>query len=237
MMLLLALLLLTIGLVDLVRYFLPAQSGNLALVGLVAFVVALLGTWGLDLADHGWWIVPSLLVVVAAWVAVPELPHARARTSALVGLTVVILAVVAFGRVSPGRGFLLRWYDSLEVPALDGVDFERFALGFACLVFLHSSANVVVRLVLADSGPGVLDSENSLKGGRILGPLERWFIFALALAGQLEAIVAIIAAKGIVRFPEISRGDSDSTGNKAEYVLVGSFVSWFLALIFIPLLT
>lgn len=231
---LLALLLLTIGVVDIVRYFAPSQSGNLALIGFVAFVIALLGTWGLDLADHGWWIVPSLLVVVTAWVVVPDLPHARARTAALLGLSAVTLAVVAFGQVSPGRGFLARWYDSLQVPALDGVDFEHFVVAFACLVFLHSSANVIVRLVLAESGPHVLESEESLKGGRILGPIERWFIFALALAGQLAAIAAIVAAKGIVRFPEISR--NDGTGNKAEYVLVGSFVSWFLALLFVPLL-
>lgn len=234
MMLLLALLLLTIGVVDIVRYFAPSQSGNLALIGVVAFVVALLGTWGLDLADHGWWIVPSLLVVVTAWVVVPELPHPRARTVALLGLSTVTLAVIAFGQVSPGRGFLERWYDSLQIPALDGVDLEHFALAFACLVFLHSSANVIVRLVLAEAGPHVLESEQSLKGGRILGPIERWFIFALALAGQLGAIAAIVAAKGIVRFPEISR--NDGSGNKAEYVLVGSFVSWFLALLFIPLL-
>jgi hypothetical protein len=39
----------------------------------------------------------------------------------------------------------------------------------------------------------------------------------------------VIAAKGIVRFPEISK---DATGgSKAEYFLVGSFASWALVMI------
>lgn len=233
-MLLLALLVLTIGIVDAVRHVADGRTNPLPPAWAAAFVVATLGTWGLALEDDAWWIVPALLAVVTAWVVVPELSRPHVRSWALLGLALTGLAVAAFGDVTPGRGFLLRWYDGLEVPALDGVDFERFALAFAVLVFLHSSANVVVRLVLADAGPHVLDSEQTLKGGRILGPIERWFIFALALGGHLEAIAAIVAAKGIVRFPEISR--SDSSGTKAEYVLVGSFVSWFLALLFVPLL-
>ncbi len=64
-----------------------------------------------------------------------------------------------------------------------------------------------------------------LKGGRFIGPLERVFLLALVLAGAFTAIAAIVAAKGIIRFPEISR---DPGGSKAEYFLVGSFASWAL---------
>ena len=55
----------------------------------------------------------------------------------------------------------------------------------------------------------------------------------MALAGQYAALSVVVAAKGILRFPEIS---SDTAGGtRAEYVLVGSFVSWALALVFVPL--
>jgi len=64
-----------------------------------------------------------------------------------------------------------------------------------------------------------------LKGGRFIGPLERIFLLALVLAGAFTAVAAIVAAKGIIRFPEISR---DTGGSKAEYFLVGSFASWAL---------
>lgn len=175
-----------------------------------------------------------LTLVVAVWMLVPNLPHPHARTAGLAFLAMSVGGVLAFGQhLDLGRGPLVRWYETLDIAALDGVDLDRFILAVACLVFLHSSANVIVRLVLAGAGPQVLQTENTLKGGRILGPLERWFIFALALAGQPGAIAAVVAAKGIVRFPEISRADAG--GNKAEYVLVGSFVSWLLALMFVPL--
>jgi hypothetical protein len=38
----------------------------------------------------------------------------------------------------------------------------------------------------------------------------------------------MLAAKGIVRFPEISR--DGETGARAEYFLVGSLVSWVIGL-------
>ena len=68
-----------------------------------------------------------------------------------------------------------------------------------------------------------------LKGGRFIGPLERIFLFALVLTGQFTAIAALVAAKGIIRFPEISKDTSG--GSKAEYFLVGSFASWALVLV------
>ena len=45
-------------------------------------------------------------------------------------------------------------------------------------------------------------------------------------AGAEVAIAAVVAAKGVIRFPEISQ---DSTGEKAEEFLIGSVSSWILA--------
>jgi hypothetical protein len=66
-----------------------------------------------------------------------------------------------------------------------------------------------------------------LKGGRLIGPLERLLIVALTLGGALPIVAGILAAKGIVRFPEIS--NDGGQGSKAEYFLVGSLVSWSIA--------
>ena len=68
-----------------------------------------------------------------------------------------------------------------------------------------------------------------LRGGRFIGPLERLFLLALVLSGQFTAIAALVAAKGIIRFPEISKDAAG--GSKAEYFLVGSFASWTLVLL------
>lgn len=65
-----------------------------------------------------------------------------------------------------------------------------------------------------------------LRGGRWIGPLERLLIVVLAGAGAEVAIAAVVAAKGVIRFPEISQ---DSSGEKAEEFLIGSVSSWILA--------
>ena len=66
----------------------------------------------------------------------------------------------------------------------------------------------------------------ALRGGRWIGPLERLLIIVLAGAGAEVAIAAVVAAKGVIRFPEISQ---DTTGEKAEEFLIGSVSSWILA--------
>lgn len=75
--------------------------------------------------------------------------------------------------------------------------------------------------------PGERVTTSRLLGGRIIGPLERLLIVFLALAGAPTLIAALLAAKGIVRFPEISA--DRGTGSKAEEFLIGSLTSWGLA--------
>ena len=67
---------------------------------------------------------------------------------------------------------------------------------------------------------------SSMRGGRWIGPLERILILLLASVEAPAAIAAIVAAKGVIRFPEISQ---DKAGQKAEEFLIGSFASWILA--------
>ena len=61
--------------------------------------------------------------------------------------------------------------------------------------------------------------------------MERVFIVGLGLAGHLTAASIVIAAKGLLRFPELqSRSDQHRIHQLTEYFLVGSFVSWLIAL-------
>ncbi|MEV7759492.1 hypothetical protein [Curtobacterium flaccumfaciens] len=70
------------------------------------------------------------------------------------------------------------------------------------------------------------DRTVTLKGGRMIGPIERLLLAGFSLAGAFPVVAALIAAKGIVRFPEIRR---ETTGYQAEYFLIGSLVSWAMA--------
>ncbi|WP_235556755.1 hypothetical protein [Microbacterium sp. GCS4] len=83
-------------------------------------------------------------------------------------------------------------------------------------------------LHLAAGSRAPRDPRAGFKGGRLIGPLERILVLILTLAAAYPILAAMLAAKGIVRFPEISR--DGETGARAEYFLVGSLVSWVIAL-------
>lgn len=70
-----------------------------------------------------------------------------------------------------------------------------------------------------------------LRGGRWIGALERVLVLVLAFSDVPAAVGAVVAAKGVIRFPEISRdaGEGTNGGAKAEEFLIGSFSSWLLA--------
>lgn len=158
-----------------------------------------------------------------------------------VALTV---AVLVSGHAGPAGGLLGEWLGGTAVPALASLDADRALLLAGAFGVQLSTGNVLVRLVLAATGtvnparhgrPD--DPEMQLKGGRLLGPMERVFILALALAGQVTAASIVVAAKGLLRFPELSsRRDQERIHQLTEYFLVGSFVSWLVALASLVLL-
>lgn len=66
-----------------------------------------------------------------------------------------------------------------------------------------------------------------LGGGKVIGVFERFLVVGATLAGAYPIVAGLLAAKGIVRFPEISKDDEH--GGKAEAFLVGSLLSWSVA--------
>ncbi|RLV56890.1 hypothetical protein D9V41_03730 [Aeromicrobium phragmitis] len=228
-MILASLLLAALGVADLVRR--PgARTRALELPFLAALAVFVLGAAALGYGREGIWVAVPAMAVVASWLAAQR----QARLDGLMAGAAALFVALLFGQHVPRHEPPIgQWYTGLEIPALHGVSLDTAVLGLSVVLFLVQSANVVVRAVLRKAGPAVLDEEQELQGGRILGPIERVFIFAMALAGQYAAVAAVMAAKGVLRFPEISRDAAG--GSRAEYVLVGSFVSWALAFAAVPL--
>jgi hypothetical protein len=166
------------------------------------------------------------------------------RGRAIVGFwigTASVVGMVATSGVWPAAagGLFARWLESLPFEVLFGAGSERVALILGSIVWLGASGNAVVRLALASIERDVVPGEEPLKGGRIIGPMERWLIFGLAVAGAPTAAGIVVAAKGLIRFAEI-RGDGAATPGtggvatvqwKTEYLLLGSLTSWLLALL------
>ncbi|OUZ11339.1 hypothetical protein BHE97_05750 [Aeromicrobium sp. PE09-221] len=229
-MIIVALLLASVGAADLVRRPAGGRLRALELPFLAALSVYVLGGSMLGLERTGIWTLIPVMVLVMLWLTAQHRQGVSGPLVLAAGLVVALLFGQHVPRTEPPIG---SWYAGLEIPPIEGLDVDVAALGLGVVLFLLQSANVIVRAVLRRAGPAVLEEERELQGGRILGPIERVFIFAMALAGQYAAVAAVMAAKGVLRFPEISRDPGD--GTRAEYVLVGSFVSWGLAFAAVPL--
>lgn len=182
-----------------------------------------------------------IAVAVVAWGQTVTSGFAG-RLPASVPLAVLAVSVgitlALAGQAGVADGLLGDWLRTTPVPVLAGLDADRALLLAGAFAVQLSTGNVVVRLVLAATdtvNPArhgqVDDPEMQLKGGRLLGPMERVFILGLALAGQVTAASIVVAAKGLLRFPELSsKRDQERIHLLTEYFLVGSFVSWLVAL-------
>ncbi|MGF9760445.1 hypothetical protein AAII07_35180 [Microvirga sp. 0TCS3.31] len=159
-----------------------------------------------------------------------------ARLPLAVFLASLVGAIACSGLAPSAAGPLARWLDSLAIADLSAVPADRFLLLVGAFAIQLSTGNVLVRLVLKATGTINPRSDGGmpptqLKGGRLLGPLERIFILALALGGQVTAASVVVAAKGLLRFPELSsRHEQQTVHEMTEYFLLGSFASWLVAL-------
>lgn len=151
------------------------------------------------------------------------------------GATVTALILLS-GWASDVSGPMGRWMSWTTLTGETSPD--RVLMAAGVLMVQVGTANQVVRLILGSVGAvkpaGQPQPSDQLKGGRLLGPMERLLIVGLGLAGHLTMATAVVAAKSIIRFPEISAKrdrDRDSVGidEVTEYFLVGSFASWIVA--------
>jgi hypothetical protein len=108
------------------------------------------------------------------------------------------------------------------------------ALGFGLILVIATTSNAVVRLILTVVLDDVNRPEASLKGGRVIGPMERMLLAAFITAGSLEAAALLVAIKSLLRFPELRSNDEQPNGEVTElteYVVVGSLASWIVTAI------
>lgn len=189
----------------------------------VLVVGALLGALVLGLP---WWQTAAAILLAGLWSVLARLV---VGPRASLGCWGAVLAVVAL---------CAALQDEPQAAARRAADLCR---GAGCLLLLTTPANRLVIDLLAvargrtrASDAAEADGDAPLRGRRWIGPLERILLLLLASAGAHHtAIAAVIAAKGVVRFPEISR---DEGGGKAEEFLIGSLASWTLAVLAAALL-
>lgn len=253
----LAVILITVSLVDwLALPFRTTGGRSRPLLLNVAFSVlaaalthALYGAWEPVLLT-----LLTLLLGGSAWTGLRDEPDrgwlAIAALATMLAVGALVAPVLAAAE-RPDKPALLRHVATYlnELPWQYGKELtpELVFLTLGLLLFLGPTANAIVKTVMIQIRSfNYAASEEQLKGGRYIGPLERWLIFGLALAGQPTAAALVISAKSIIRFPELQSKAarppaSDSATSPllqgpqinelTEYFLIGSLLSWSLALL------
>src|SRR5947209_2403320 len=232
-----AVFLVAIGVADICRRAVRAVWPPLVIGPVAVMVCATLGSlW------HGGDIALIVLAAVAAvvweWLCLRAERSGRQQVAPLaVFAAALVVLIVLSGWSSPVKGLIARWSTWVQLP-LSHVTPTRLLMIVAVVLLQFATANQLVRLVLGSVGAvrpaGEPQPSDRLKGGRLLGPMERLLILSLGVGGQVAAASAVIAAKGIIRFPELSAQKSSNgdvgIDEVTEYFLVGSFTSWLLAL-------
>ncbi|WP_344100375.1 hypothetical protein [Myceligenerans crystallogenes] len=197
-------------------------------IGLLALglLLAAGGTTGGD-----WFVALPLAGGIAAWVfgsgdALSARGGAFSRVIAFTGLGLGLACALLLGGAAPS------WPSFLTGP-LTQIPVDRTLLVSGVMLAQLSTANVIVRLVLHSVGVPTAPGERKLKSGRVLGPMERLFIIGLGMTGAFTAAAAVVAAKGLLRYPEVKADRNATVGDRpnpvSEYFLIGSFASWLVA--------
>lgn len=242
--------LLVVAAVDLLRAGADVTSRARRAALSVLLVVALVGVallagpagcggwcWAVAVAGALTWLLGSSVALRPAPAAAAGGPVAAPRRPApallayaglLVGLGAVLLAGDRAGSLGWGERVLAG-------TALSEVGAERVLVVVAVLLAQVATANTAVRLLLDVVGVPAHDNEKQLRGGRVLGPMERVLITGLGAAGNLTGAAVVVAAKALLRFPELRTPRAGTPGHGGpsdvtEYFLVGSFASWLVAL-------
>jgi hypothetical protein len=234
-----AVMLIAVGIADAVRRITRAAWVAPVVAPLVVVTcAALAGLW--HLGD-----LPLMAIAAAAGVGWVLLGARSERTGdhqraplAVFGLALATLILLS-GWASEVGGLVARWVEWVDIPGIGDISPDRLLMVVGVVLLQFFTGNQLVRLVLGSVGAvkpeGQPQPSDRLKGGRLLGPMERTLILGLGLAGQLAAATAVVAAKSIIRFPEINAQKARENGNigiddVTEYFLVGSFASWIIAL-------
>jgi hypothetical protein len=98
------------------------------------------------------------------------------------------------------------------------------------LVFVTFAAAVIVKISISQWNP----AENSEKdgslsrAGRLIGILERLFVFVFVVSGQWQAIGFLLAAKSVFRFGDLRESKDRKL---TEYILIGTLLSFGIAIL------
>lgn len=170
-----------------------------------------------QLATHPWSAWPILAVAcLAAAVPLTNVRYFLLLTVAIGGPFVLRPGIA----LAAGRYFVSSNRTSILLVS-SGLIFATLAGSFAVEATLKRIKGLPVSSEEAEEASG------APAGGRIIGMLERAFVFGGVLVGHPEVVALVVAIKSVARFPEFK---GEGGRRFAEYFLIGTFVSLLFAL-------
>ena len=121
-------------------------------------------------------------------------------------------------------GVAMIWSAMYEWHVPFGLEARWVAAAIAILI-CWKPANIFIKLVLKHFSVNMpQEKDGGFNAGALIGTIERWLILIFVCLQRYDALGLLIAAKSIIRF-------GDSQTNKSEYVLAGTLLSIFIAVI------
>ncbi len=155
------------------------------------------------------------------------------------GSSLVLIIIINFFSLSHKLEFnraaadLISFLEQMPLTSgLNGNNMRITNVIFSGFLFILNEVNFLIRFFFEifklipqkNTESGGLD-EKEYNAGRVIGMLERIFVFLFVILGNFAAIGFIIAAKGFTRFKDLDNRDF------AEYVLIGTLLSTLTAVL------
>jgi Flp pilus assembly pilin Flp len=117
-------------------------------------------------------------------------------------------------------------YFKLDTIVYLNINSRYLAVGIGYLI-CGKPANMVIKEIFKASKIEFegMNKEDLPNAGRLIGVVERWLVLTFILIGQFSAVGFLIAAKSILRYKDEEKGI-----NKSEYVLIGTLISFAMAI-------
>ncbi|MCJ7465441.1 MAG: DUF3307 domain-containing protein [Maribacter sp.] len=133
------------------------------------------------------------------------------------GLHLIILMIVVY---------VYTIYFELDTVIYININSMYLAVGIGYLI-CGKPANIVIKEIFKASKIEFegMNKEDLPNAGRLIGVVERWLVLTFILISQYSAVGFLIAAKSILRYKDEEKGF-----NKSEYVLIGTLISFAMAI-------
>lgn len=117
------------------------------------------------------------------------------------------------------------WNSMCEWRIPFGIDAWWVVVTIMAVLICWKPSNIFIKLILKHFSVNMpQEKDGGFNAGALIGTIERWLILLFVCLQRYDALGLLIAAKSIIRF-------GDSQTNKSEYVLAGTLLSIFIAVL------